>query len=437
MVKTLVITRGPWSSDNNTGNTLNNLFSGFEDAEIHNLYFREEKPGKNPCKTIFRISEKQLVSSIVKGGHCGTLVMNSGEDSSVTLESEKAIYDVGKKINLYTLWFVREWIWSLGKWKKGPLDKYIDEVDPDLIFMPVFGCWYPHKVLSYIHRRISDGKAKIILFHADDNYTMKQYCFSPLYWIYRLILRKWVRRSVKIADVNCCISELQKEDYEKAFGREFILLRKKGNFNGEPRLKKTYDMPLRLVYTGNVSVGRWETLSLIARSLDKMGEEERHGKLHIYSGTPLTKKMKRAFDTPSLVFHGSVPAEKIDSIQADADILVHVESFSIKNKLMVRQSFSTKIVDYLGKGRCILAAGPDDVASIKYFTENGAAFVVKDRESISNGIVKLVSMTDEELNGFAKKAWEVGRDLHGLNAKDIKSIYYQIGSKKENDGDGA
>ncbi|MBQ6676462.1 MAG: hypothetical protein IJM71_00280 [Clostridia bacterium] len=425
MVKVLVISRGPWSSDNNTGNTLNNLFSGFDDAEIHNLYFREEKPGKNPCKSIFRISEKQLVKSIRSRKPCGAAVekAEAGDDGA---KKEKAIYDAGKKMNLYTPWLIREWIWSLGKWKRGPLDGYVDGIAPDLIFMPVFGCWYPHKVLRYISRLPGAEKAKIILFHGDDNYTLKQYRFSPVFWIFRLILRKWVRRSVKIADVNCCISDLQKEEYEKAFGREFVLLRKKGDFSGEPKLKASFNSPLKLVYTGNVSTGRWETLEMIARSLDTINADGVRAGLHVYTGNPLTEKMKRAFDSPSLVFHGSAPSEQMGPIQEDADILVHVESFTMKHKLRVRQSFSTKIVDYLGKGRCILAAGPADVASLKYFLDNGAAFTATDKKTFKDRIGELVSMTPEELNAYAEKAWDVGRTLHGEDADSVKSIYREM-----------
>ncbi len=424
MVKVLVISRGPWSSDNNTGNTLNNLFAGFEDAEIHNLYFREEKPGKNPCISIFRISEKQLLKSIKSRKPCGAPVEMSENDEDS--KKEKAIYDASKKMNLYFPWFVREWIWSLGKWKRGPLDKYIGEVAPDLIFVPVFCCWYPHKVLRYISRLPGAEKAKIILFHGDDNYTLKQYRFSPLYWIFRLVLRKWVRRSVKIADVNCCISDLQKEEYEKAFGREFVLLRKKSDFSGEPALKTSFNSPLKLVYTGNVSTGRWETLEMIARSLDVINKDGVHAELHVYTGNPLTEKMKRAFDSPSLIFHGSAPSEQMGRIQEDADILVHAESFSLKNKLAVRLSFSTKIVDYLGKGRCILAAGPADVASLKYFLDNGAAFTATDKMTFKDRIGELVSMTPEELNAYAEKAWDVGRTLHGEDADSVKSIYREM-----------
>ena len=65
-MKILVLTRGCWDKNNNTGNTMYNFFSGFDGVEIHNLYFRSEIPKNNPCKSIFQISEQQLIKNILK-----------------------------------------------------------------------------------------------------------------------------------------------------------------------------------------------------------------------------------------------------------------------------------------------------------------------------------------------------------------------------------
>ncbi|MBO4343197.1 MAG: hypothetical protein J5844_00930 [Clostridia bacterium] len=422
MVKVLVISRGPFSSDNNTGNTLINLFSKVENLEIHNLYFRTEKPGRNPCKSIFQISEKQIIDAVLKKKPCGKLVEETKTDENEA-KTEENVYAMAKKMNFYSLWFAREFLWMTGKWKKGNLKKYILDVNPDVIFMPVFGCWYPHKALAFIHK-LTD--AKIILFHADDNYTLKQFHFSPVYWIYRFILRKWVRRSVKISDVNCCISDIQKEEYQKAFGKECLLLQKKGNFDGDAPQKESFNEPLKLVYTGNVSSGRWESLFLISKALDKINAEKEVAKLHVYTASSLTNKMKKAFEGASVVFHGPVGASEVPAIQDDADILVHAESFRLKYSLEVRQSFSTKIVDYLAKGRCILAIGPAKVASMDYFIKNDGAFVITDKKDVENRLRALFADNGKIMREYALKAWTCGEKKHGESANDIKKILDKI-----------
>ena len=65
-MRVLVISRGAWNCINNTGNTMQNFFGGCEELELHNLYLRAELPSDNPCKSIFRITEKELVSNIKK-----------------------------------------------------------------------------------------------------------------------------------------------------------------------------------------------------------------------------------------------------------------------------------------------------------------------------------------------------------------------------------
>lgn len=59
----------------------------------------------------------------------------------------------------------------------------------------------------------------------------------------------------------------------------------------------------------------------------------------------------------SSILMGSVPATEIEEIQKNADILVHAEGLDLKSRLAVRQSFSTKIVDYLKMARPIFAVG--------------------------------------------------------------------------------
>ena len=77
-----------------------------------------------------------------------------------------------------------------------------------------------------------------------------------------------------------------------------------------------------------------------------------------------------------------VPAREIQSIHADADVLVHVESFSLKDRLVVRHSFSTKLVDYFHAARCVFAVAPPDVASMCYLLKNDSAVVATSEHDV-------------------------------------------------------
>src|SRR5699024_12532795 len=72
----------------------------------------------------------------------------------------------------------------------------------------------------------------------------------------------------------------------------------------------------------------------------------------LFPYTTLFRSMEKALQKGASSFiMGSIPASEVPKTQADADILVHVEATDLKNKLAVRQSFSTKLVDYFKAAR--------------------------------------------------------------------------------------
>lgn len=419
-MRILVLTRGCWDKSNNTGNTMDNFFGRFKDAELHNLYFRSELPKTNPCKTIFQISEQQLIKNILKRKPCGKRIENSDIDDD-SAKKEIQMYNGAKKANLTILSYARELVWVMGKWKNCQLDNYLVEVNPDIVFMPVYNCWYPHKVLKYIKKKTN---AEVVLFHADDNYTLKQHSFSPLFWLYRFSLRKWVRRSEKISSLDYAISDIQREEYSKAFKKDIKILYKGQSFDEMPEIKKP-EGAIKMVFTGNISVGRYKSLSLIGQAINKINAESADNKkieLDIYTKTPMTKKMQKMLNIDGINLMGGVSADKIMGIQQNADILVHAEAFDRKNKLSVRQSFSTKIVDYLYNAKCVFAIGPNDVASIDYLIKNDAALVASCKNDVEKSL-RMVVENPSLICDYGKKAWECGRKNHQI--EEIQSNLYK------------
>ncbi len=405
-MRILVISRSAWRNDNSAGNTLTDFFSDFPMADFYSLCMRDQAPQNHIAQRNFFISEGQMLKRLFgKGSDVGA--ENSVESDSD--ETEIRFYNAAKKHYNVLLMLAREVIWDIGGWKNDNLRRYIAAVNPDIIFFPVFGCYYPHKVLKYIH---SITNAKIALFHADDNYTLRQFSLSPFYWLYRFGLRKWVRRTVRISDLQYCISDVQKDDYDRAFGCECKVLTKFADFDENPPIKIHNVKPLQLVFTGNININRWKSLAMLANALQRINQDETKAQLRIYTATPLTKKMVKALEIKNTSFlMGSVPADRIPVIQSDADILVHAEGMDKKHRLMVRQSFSTKIVDYFKSARPIVAVGPKDVASIKHLLDNDAAIVADNETELYEKLVLFLN-DEQALNEYAIKAYTCGRVHH-------------------------
>ena len=412
-MRLLVITRAPWLNDNGTGSTLTDLFSEFSDMEIYSLCMREAPAVCSISKKNFYISERQIVNALIHRGTVGKITDSSSVETT-DQQKEIATYNKAKKYNFTIFQFCREFIWGTGIWKNKNLDNYLKEVKPDFIFFPDFPCVYAHKVLKYIKKKTN---AKVAIFHADDCYTLKQFSLSPLYWLFRFYQRKWVRSSVNIADVHYVISDVQKKDYDKAFGVNNKLLTKFGDFSSDPDLKKEFNNPLKIVYTGNIGLNRWKSLAMIAEALKQINKERIKAELIIYTGNEITDKIRRVLDVPGVSkILGKVNSNEIPFIQNSADILVHVESLDLKNRLTVRQSFSTKIVDYFKRGRAILAVGPKEVASIKHLIDNNCAFVADTVDDLVKEISRCI-VDKKLLNEYAMKAYDCGRRLH--NQKDM------------------
>lgn len=412
-MRLLVLSRSAWRNDNSTGRTLTDIMSAFPDAEIYCLSMRDQKMQNDICKENFIISEKQIINRFRGKGKVGKRETVENKNDKNT----QNIYDNTKAKSRILLWYLREFLWSIGGWKNQNFKKYIEEVKPDIIFSPIFPGCYPQKLLLYA-KKISG--AKVAVFHMDDNYTLKRYSLSPFFWLYRFWMRKWVKKSTKCADIVYVISELQKREYEKSFKRECKLLTKAADFTGNPKLKTAYNTPLQLIYTGNIELNRWKSLSHIANVLEKINSGELKAQLRIYTGNTVTEEMSKALNIGESSFvMGSVSADKVKEIQNNADMLVHVEALDLKNKLTVRQSFSTKIVDYLAVSRPILAFGPKDVASIDHFVKNDCAIVADSEAELYSKLSAVIDDTNK-LNELSNKAFECGKKFH--NKEDIDNM---------------
>ena len=252
----------------------------------------------------------------------------------------------------------------------------------------------------------------MIGYISDDNYTLRRFSLSPLFWIDRLCKRRTVKKTILRCELLYVISELQKQEYEKIFGVPCKILTKSADFSGEPPVKNRYNNPLQLVFTGNIGTNRWRSLAMIAHALEQINQNCVRAQLRIYTATPLTHIMREALDIDGSSFLlDAVPASEIPRIQSDADMLVHVEAFDLKSRLAVRQSFSTKLVDYFKAARPILAVGPHDVASVAHLIKNDCALVAETVEQIETALEAVLADPDK-LNGLSEKAYACGQAHH-------------------------
>ncbi len=410
-MRILVLSSTPWSNDNSFGNTFSNIFEGIDDIEVANIACRPGVPTSYVVKRYFQITEKALIKNLFnKSVPTGIEInLNVTEKIDKTFSENIKARTFGAKRRWRILFWMQNLLWAMGRWKSRELINFIDDFKPDLIFQPIYFSTYLNDIVKFIKKHTN---VPMIGYISDDCYTLKQFSFSLLYWISRLYTRRKVKRTIEQCEVLYVISNVQKREYEKIFTPPCKVLTKCADFSDErkPDFKEPKEV-LKIVYAGNISSGRYEILSELAKAIEKINSDSKKFELSIYTMTPLTKKQKRVLLTESVHLYPPVSYTKIREIQKNSDILLHCEGFSLKEKLAVHQSFSTKIVDYLEINRCILAIGDDYCASIQYFIENKCGAVATKKEEIETELLKLYN-NRELLKSYAEKGWESGKKHH-------------------------
>lgn len=419
----LLITRNAWSNDISTGNTMSNFFSNWK-YPISNLYCRDEKIKNDICEKYYRITERELINTFLSKKTVGTKIFHSfSEEEKASLEIEENMireqkkYDFFRTHRLQIFLWGRELIWKNGKWKNFKLDEFLDEISPNIIMMPLYDCFYMYDILLYIYERT---KAKIVIYTGDDMYTFRQLSLSPLRWLDLFLRRKKIRKVIKLSSMLFCLSEKQSLEYSKIFGKRFLNIPKYAQIE-ERREQEKINFPIIMLYTGNIILGRYKVLGKIGEVIEKINKKEEKIQLHIYTGNQLTKGMKKTLNKKGVFFHGKISSQEVKKRQEEADVLVHVEDFSYRNRMKVRLSFSTKIVDYMGKGKAIFAVGPKDVASIDYLLNKDAAIVATNNIEVECKLKKIVS-DPQILLEYAEKSYKVCQDSH--DESTIQSLLY-------------
>lgn len=396
--KLLVVSRSEWSDENSVGSTLTNFFGDWPIDDIANLSFRAGRPNNNVCHKYFLLTEVGLIKGngeyeiaayeeacFSVSTNCDASFEKKDRKSSAV---EKKLVELFRGKSIYIVNILQSFFWMLGWWKRRSLYRFLRKFDVDVIFFPAFHAPYTHLVIRHIAKLTG---AKLIIFHADD-YLCKDVSefgfFKRYYWNWS---KREILNSIGMADLNYCITDLQATEYHKKTGSVFSVLHKGASVADEKKSTRNneYSQPgqLRMVYAGSLEHGRWKTVKLLSKAVEKLNEKGAKIHLDIFSQYSISEEVRCGIESKGASsFHGAISSSELKNVVASSDIVLHVESFDPVDMQDVKFSFSTKIVDCLASGTCLMAVGPEGVASIEYLKETRAAIVVDSPEDIGDAI---------------------------------------------------
>ncbi len=381
-MRVLVISHNAFDKSNNMGRTLEHQFSNFSTEEIAQLYFVKSTPDSAHCKDFFCIPDSQVWKSIFTRKGAGSEYVCGDEEKGVRREGSIETAIRKKAIHRSYIFLLRNAIWSLGKWKTEALDRWLDKIDPDVIYYASGDYSFSYKLTAYIAKK---RDIPVVIGCYDDFYIGKRKTWNPLYHLVYADLVKQARKLFSKASLFTAMSEMMKKDYEALFQKPgytmYMPSRIVPVLPGEVREN-------RMIYAGTLDLGRAEQLAVLGRAVKSLDRQDiTH--IDVYSGELRKELTGLMSEENGIVFHGRISPDAVQDLMRRSKYVIHTESFREKYKQRVKYSVSTKIADCLSCGACIVAFGPADLASIDYLRRFDAAWIITQQEAAAKRLAEL------------------------------------------------
>lgn len=421
-LRVLLLVAEPWRTDDGGGNTINNFFEGMN-AEFAQIYCSAKLPHNTVCDRYYQITDGMVIKAFWKsknviGNRFSGVDFQELETHADTDSKVNKIINTLKKIHWNCFITAKNYIWRYSKWNTEELDKFVIDFNPDVIYAPCYASPFQLALTRYI--KTLTGK-KIVTWSADDIFSLKQFSISPFFWINRLWNRQCLKKTYPYYDSFYSISEDEIEEMETVVGQKMKILRKGIKLEQYSDLKQDIHSPIRMIYAGGIYIQRWKTLKEIGKVLSIINQNDVKIRLDIYTQNEPTKRQIKALnDGKSIFLHAAVGEKELTQLYRESDIALHCESFALKNRLLTRLSFSTKIIDCLASGCAVMAVAWKGQTGLKYLKKQDAAICVTNLNDLSK-VVKEIVEKPEMLIEYSQKARSCG-----INNHDIRKIQGEL-----------
>ena len=410
-IKVLLLVAEAWRDDSAGGNTINNLFKNMN-AEFAQVYCSADLPQNDVCEHYFQMTDGMAVKSFFNGKPIYKILnihnITEAEQSIEHRERKKLKFFKRFRLNIFL--FAKSIIWIFCNWKTEELRNFILDFDPDVIFAPCYAFPFQLALTRYVAELTHK---KIVTYSGDDSYSLKQISISLFFWINRFWNRQCLRKTYPYYDVFYSMSEDEIHEMSPIVGKQMKILRKGVVVTSYDDTRGIHS-PIKMIYAGGIYIERWKVLVEIGKALRNINKDGIKIRLDIYTANSLSLKQKRLLNDGKNIFvHNVVGKEELDELYHDSDIALHCESFSLKNRLTTRLSFSTKIIDCIASGCAVMAIAWKEQTGLKYLKSHDAAICITNVKKIENVLRDIVTNPDL-LKKYAENAYNCGVRNHDI-----------------------
>lgn len=374
----------------NMSRSLDSYFHNWEKENLAQIFSNTKKPCKGHCGTLFQITDHRILRRWISPKNETGVIYKYDQleeewaDNSLEVDGaalERA-YRFGARHTPLTH-LLRGILWRRKFWCTPELDAWMDEFQPQCVFLSFSDDYFLLKIALYAAERYN---IPIVASIVDDYYFNTHVSLSPFYHLYRMTYEPLVRKVLARLSGTVYISDKIRDKYNGHFGLDGETVYLTSDVERRSYAPVRKENPL-ITYFGNIRMGRNHSLNEIGCALGKINPDL---KLEVYSNEGEESYTKVLQDNPNVVFGGSIPYDQVQQRLHESDITVVVEGFLPRDIEQSRYSLSTKAADVLASGAAVLAYGSPECGIIEYMQSTGAAVVCVRREELTNAIRELL-----------------------------------------------
>ncbi|MBR2870267.1 MAG: hypothetical protein IKB98_02650 [Clostridia bacterium] len=414
------------------GKTLSAYFSGWDKNEIAQFYIHSEIPTSKVCGNFFRITDKDAIKSIFTRRAGTILTTKDVEPDLKTSRTDHGtmakIYQKGRERTPF-IYLARNLIWRLAGWKNKKFRKWIDEFDPEVVFLASGDYSFMYRIARYVAKR---KNIPCVLSCMDDYYFNNRNEGKFLGSLLHKRFMKQVKKTMNVSQAILTICDKMTKDYSEFFGKPCFTLHTPTSLS-EPLVG---EKKVKISYLGNLGYSRYDQLVDIGKALKQIDNPSVPKFIDVYSAESRPKILEKLTEENGIKFHGKINGEQVKQVMAESTAVVHTEAFKENTIKSVKYSVSTKIADSLACGTCIFAYGPDNIASIQYLFDNDVAEIATKKEQLVQALEHLF-VDSEQRTAKIEKALKLAKENHDgkKNVELIKNVLTFSMEQKKNSRD--
>lgn len=403
-MKVLIVSHNCFSSSQSMGKTLASLFSKFDKSELMQLYFYPSVPNVDVCGDYYRITDKDILSSIIYRKTCGRVIEQSEIDSDNTLFSDPDEGRQYSRINRNSLLIhrLRDVAWKIGSWKTKSLKQWLKKGKPDIVFYALGDATFSQNIARWVSDYLG---VPLVSYICDEFYS---YYKNHESWFARIIsfpLIRGIKKTIEASKRNITICDDLGKLYENTFNVPYTTIMTGSSFT--PGELNCLTNSKHISYIGNTALNRCKPISEIAAAIEAINEENGTDFEFTYYGG----KSNELESVSGIKYGGRLTAEQVKQTMANSCLLIHVETFDHDYRARLKYSISTKIADSLASGIPLFAYGPEDIASMKHLINNECAACVTDKKILYSQLTRVL-MSETYSNQLRINAMSVASQKH-------------------------